>query len=69
MSTPPSLTDTMNELMTGIQTVLYDVASAIAENAGIIATIVVVGFVAFAVMKFGSRIFSGLSGWLKGLSL
>jgi len=62
-----ALTDVLNALMTGIQDTLYYIASAIADNAQVIATVVVVGALAFIVMRFGTRIFRGVTGWLGGL--
>lgn len=66
MATPPQLTDVLNQVLTGIQTILYDIASAIASNAQVIATVVVVGAIAFMVLRFGTRIFRGVTGWLRG---
>lgn len=67
MSTPPSLSDVLTAILGGIQTVLYEIATSIADNASTIATVVVVGAMAFMVMRFGSRILRGAMGWLRGL--
>ena len=67
MATPPSLADILGSVLNTIQTVLYEVASAIAENASVIASALVLGGIAFMVMRYGTRIFRGLSGWLRGI--
>jgi hypothetical protein len=67
MSTPPSLADILTQVLNAIQTILYEVASAIADNASVIASVAVLGFIGFAVMRFGSRMFRGLSTWLRGI--
>jgi len=67
MTTPPSLVDILNNVLSAITTILSSVASAIAENASVIATIVVVGALVYMVMRFGSRIFSGVTAWVRGL--
>jgi hypothetical protein len=67
MSTPPSLADILTSILNAIQTILAEVATAIADNAGVIASVVVTGFIAFAVMKFGSKMLRGVTGWFRGL--
>jgi hypothetical protein len=67
MSTPPSLSDVMTNIISSISGVIGAIATAIAANAGVIGTIIVVGAVAVTVMAFGQKIFKGLSGWFKGL--
>jgi len=67
MSTPPSLAEILTSVLNAIQTILGSVATAIADNAGVIATLVVTGFIAFAVMRFGSRMLRGVTGWFRGL--
>ena len=62
-----TLAEVLNNILTAIQDILYYVASAIAENASVIATVVVIGALAFLVMRYGSRIFSGITGWLRGI--
>jgi predicted PurR-regulated permease PerM len=59
--------DVLNNILTAIQDILYYVSSAIAENASIIATVVVIGALAFVVMRYGSRIFRGVTSWLRGV--
>lgn len=61
-----SLNDVLNAILTGIQDTLYYIASAIAENAQVIATVVVVGAIAFGVMTFGTRVFRGVTSWVRG---
>ena len=67
MSTPPSLSDVMTNIISSISGVIGAIATAIADNAAVIGTIIVVGAVAVAVMAFGQKIFKGLGGWFKGL--
>ncbi|MBS7613617.1 hypothetical protein KEJ48_05175 [Candidatus Bathyarchaeota archaeon] len=67
MATPPSLADILTQVLNALQTILYEIASAIAENATVIATAVVLGGIAFMVMRYGSRVFRGVSAWLRGL--
>jgi predicted PurR-regulated permease PerM len=61
-----TLVEVLNNILTAIQDILYYVATAIADNASVIATVVVVGALAFMIMRYGSRIFSGITGWLRG---
>lgn len=67
MSTPPSLADILTQVLGAIQTILYEVATAIADNASVIASVAVLGFIGLAVMRFGSRMFRGLTTWLRGV--
>ena len=61
-----TLQEVLNNILTAIQDILYYVSSAIAENASVIATVVVVGGLAFLLMRYGSRIFSGVTRWVRG---
>jgi len=67
MSTPPSLETILGEILNALQTIMYEVASAIASNASIIATALVLGGVTYTVMRYGTRVFRGLATWLRGL--
>jgi cobalamin synthase len=62
-----TLADVLTNILTALQDILYYVSTAIAENASVIATVVVIGAIAFLVMRYGSRIFRGVTGWLRGL--
>jgi len=64
---PYTLADVLTNILTALQDILYYVANAIAENASVIATVVVIGAIAFLVMRYGTRIFRGVTGWLRGL--
>jgi predicted PurR-regulated permease PerM len=64
---PYTLADVLTNILTALQDILYYVANAIADNASVIATVVVIGAIAFLVMRYGSRIFRGVTGWLRGL--
>jgi hypothetical protein len=67
MSTPPALSDILTQVLNALQTIMYEIASAIAENASVIATAVVLGGIAFLVMNYGARIFRGVTSWVRGL--
>jgi len=64
---PYTLADVLTNILTALQDILYYVSTAIAENASVIATVVVIGAIAFLVMRYGTRIFRGVTGWLRGL--
>ncbi len=64
---PYTLADVLTNILTALQDILYYISSAIAENASVIATVVIIGAIAFLVMRYGSRIFKGVTGWLRGL--
>jgi hypothetical protein len=61
-----TLADVLTNILTALQDILYYVANAIAENASVIATVVIIGAIAFIVMRYGSRIFRGVTSWLRG---
>ena len=69
MSMTPTytLSDVMQNILTAIQDILGEVAKTIAENASTIATVIVVGGLATMMVKYGSKIFRGVSGFFKGL--
>ena len=67
MSTPPSLADILTAVLNAIQTIMYQVATAIADNASVIATALVLGGLVFVMFRYGTRIFRGLTGWFRGL--
>jgi hypothetical protein len=68
MSSPaPTLADILNAVMGTVQTILYNIATAISQNASVIATVVVLGGLAFIIMRYGRNLFTGLSSWFKGL--
>jgi len=67
MTTPFSLADVLGQILNTLQTIIYQVAAAVAENASIIATVVVLGGLTYMVFRYGSRIFRGVSGWLRTL--
>ena len=69
MSLTPTytLTDVMTNILVAIQDILGEVAKTIAENAESIATIMVVGGLATMMVKYGSKIFRGVSGFFRGI--
>jgi len=66
-TTSPSLSDVLNSIMNTIVTVLQNVINVISQNASTIATLLVTGGLVFLVVRYGRRIFSGISDLLRGL--
>lgn len=62
-----TLNDILNSILTAIQDILGNIASTIADNASVIATLVVLGGLTFAVVRYGSRIFGTFSRMVAGL--
>jgi len=62
-----TLNDVLNAILTGIQDTLYNIFSTIANNAEIIATVVVVGMLGYGIVRFGSNILRNVSGFVRGL--
>jgi len=62
-----TLSDVLDKVLAAIQDTLYYIADAIATNASTIATVVVVGSLAFVMARYGSRIFRGILGWVRGI--
>ena len=62
-----TLSEVLNNILAAIQDTLYYVSSAIAENASVIATALVVGGVAVLIARYGRRIFSEITGFFRGL--
>jgi len=67
MSTPPSLGTILNEILNAIQTILYEIAHAVSENASVIATALVLGGLVYAFVRYGSTWFRGITGWFRTL--
>ena len=68
MATPAyTIGEVLNYILTAIQDILGEVAKTIAENASVIATVVVLGGLGLALWRYGSRIFRGIAGWFRGL--
>jgi len=66
-ATVPSLADTLTNILNAIQTILYEVTKAISDNAGVIATVVVLGGLAFIFMRYGTNILRSVGTWFRGL--
>jgi len=62
-----TLNDILNSILTAVQDILGNVASAISDNASVIATLVVLGGLTYAVTRYGTRIFRQVAGWLGAL--
>ena len=68
MSTPTyTLADVMQNILTAIQDTLGEIAKVLAENASVVATVLVLGGLSYAMVRYGSRIFRGLTGFFRGL--
>jgi predicted PurR-regulated permease PerM len=64
---PPSLADVLTNILNAVTTILYEVTKAIADNAGVIASVLVLGGLAFMFMRYGTRIFRTVGSWFRGL--
>ena len=68
MSTPAyTISDILTNILNAIQSIIGEFASVVAQNASTIATVLVIGTLVVAVARLGSRVFRGVSGWLRGL--
>jgi len=67
LSTPPSLADILTNVLNAVQTIIYQIASAIAENATVIANVIILGGLAVGVYAVGRRLVRMVSGWFRGL--
>jgi len=67
MSATPSLSDVLNSIMNTIVNVLQNVVGVISQNAATIATLLVIGGLVFLTVRYGRRIFSGITDLLRGL--
>jgi hypothetical protein len=56
----------IGEILEAVETIMSEIASAISTNAAVIAEVAVLGGLAFLMMRFGSRVFSGMTSWIKG---
>lgn len=65
MSTP--VQDVLSAVVNAIMTTLQTFAEAIAENAGLIATVVISLGIAYMVYRYGRRFITGLVGWFRGI--
>jgi hypothetical protein len=64
---PPSLADVLTNILNAVTTILAEVTKAIADNASVIASVLVIGGLAFIFIRYGSRIFRTVSTLLRGL--
>lgn len=68
MATPAyTLSDIMSSILTAIQNILGEVANVLAENATTIATVLVLGGLAYVMVRQGGRIFRGVGRFLSAL--
>ena len=52
-----TIADVLNKILAALQDTLYYIADAIASNASVIATVVVIGGLAYGITRYGRRIF------------
>jgi len=64
---PPSLADVLTNILNAVTTILYEVTKAISDNASVIASVLVLGGLAFMFMRYGTRIFRTVGTWFRGL--
>jgi len=62
-----TLQDILNSILTAVQDILGNVASAIADNANVIATLVVLGGLTAACVKYGRGVLGNLWGWFRSI--
>jgi len=62
-----TLGDVLTNVLAALQDILYYVSSAVAQNAQVIATVLVVGALVYMVWRYGGRVFRGITGWLRGI--
>ncbi len=62
-----TLNDVLNSFLTAVQDILGYVASAISDNAELIASIVVLGGLTMIVARYGTQVFRRITGWLGAL--
>jgi len=62
-----TLNDVLNAFLTGVQDVLGNIAQAIADNAGVIGTFIVLGALTYAMARYGGRIVRAVTGWVGAL--
>lgn len=61
------LADVLTAVLDGVVAVLSAVATAIAENATTIGTLIIMGALIGLVITTGSRLFRSISGWFRAL--
>jgi len=62
-----TMADVMTSLLTAIQDILGEVMTVIAQNAPTIATVLVIGGLAFLLVRYGTRIFRGIVGFFRAM--
>ena len=67
MSAAPTLGDVLSGILNTVVNILLSVVNVIAQNAGIIATLLVIGGLVFLTVRYGRRIFAGITELLRGL--
>lgn len=60
----PSVSTVFTDLFNGLLAIIDQIALAIQQNAGIIATIVIIGAVAGAIYVFGRRLINWFRGFM-----
>ena len=62
---PPSWEDAINALINAAAAVVKSIGDTIAANANLIATVLVLGAIAFAAISVARRVLPGVSGFLR----
>jgi len=68
MSSPAyTLGDIMSWILTAVQNIIGEIGKALAENATVVAQVIVLGGLALSVATFGRRVIGRISGMLRGI--
>jgi len=62
---PPTWEDAINALINAAAAVVREIGNVIASNAGLIATVLVLGAIAVAAISVARRVLPGISGFLR----
>lgn len=68
MSAPNyTLSGIMTSILDSIQNIIGSIVDTISANAGVIATVVVLGGLAFIFFRFGGRLISSVTSWFSNM--
>ena len=63
----PTLQDVLTGILNTVLNVINAIIQVISQNASIIATVIVVGGLAYVVLRYGRRAISGVIDFLRGI--